>query len=225
MHIFIQKSLLVLYISIISTPFLFSQSEKDKKEIYNKVIEYYHTKYVHDSTKSTFIIDSTKSFHLNSLNNVIWFSRRSDRKPSYLSFYKTYFNIDTSNNTNYEDFNRKFYENANIREDLTNYLSDNIKVKLIKKNILDTFFIYVKEGDNVESLFQIADKRFVDLEKNYNCKGFCSVSKPYIIQENSKAILYFSFTHSPVNGASMVLILAKENNKWVVKEEIRIITS
>lgn len=213
---------------------LFSQTESDKKRIYNEVIEFYYQKYSKDTTKVTLLIDSTTSFNPSQLDLKILMSRKLRQVDNYLiSIYKNYFNVDTSNLTNIEIFNHKFQENSNLSESLINYFNENKKIKLIKDSLIWKIFSPFKNitfidnysKDHIDSAVKIMNKCWEKLHEDFNCIGYCSISKPYILENNKSAIIYFSYQHYSMVGQSFVFILVKEGNNWIIKEKIFLLTS
>jgi len=220
------KQIVILVIIVLDSILLFSQSSNDIKDIYNESINYHARKYVIDSTKKTILLDSSVCFKKD-LDIVVMITRRYRYGNSLYSIYKDYLNIDTSDFRNIEKLNSNFKENTIIPEYLGRYLSENMNIRLVNHMIVDSFFIPFKEirfkidatEAEMDSMIQIAINCYENLNSTYDCIGYLTLSKPYIHEKN-KAMIYLSFRQSPMAGHSLILLLSRENNVWVVKKEI-----
>jgi len=218
----------ILLLLIMNSFSAFSQASNDDSIIYNTVLDYYFSRYHHhDTTKPILIIDSTEHINLKRLNIIIEIRKNYLGEGNYFSYYHDCFDLDTSDFRNIEIFNEKFYLKTLVSENLASYFGKHKNIKLIRQSYIDTVFLPFKSIDSlieIDSVSDVLNNCWLQLTREMDCLGFCSFSRPYIINEN-KALIYFSFMQGPLAGMSMVLILVKELSGWNVKREINLGTS
>jgi len=203
-----------------------SQANDEEQNIYNTVINYYVSNYQNDTTKTVLIIDTTKTLKDEKLNTIIEITRKF-QDGNYCSYYHDYLDVDTSDFKNIEKLNKMFSLKTMDVENLIEYFDKNKNIQFISQSYIDSIFYpfrSIKSYDNAANVHDILNNCWFKLNTEKNCLGYCSFSRPYIVDQN-KALIYFSFAHGSMAGMSMILILSKDLNVWTVKKIISIAIS
>lgn len=220
------NKILIILILILNSFLAFSQANDEEQNIYNAVLEYYFLKYHNDSTKTILLIDSTKTIDDKSLNAIIEITRKF-YDGNFYSYYHDYLDVDTSNINNIEKLNRNFHLRSLEIAELSDLLGKYKNISFVKKSYLDSIFHpyrSINSYNNRDSVANVLKNCWFKLTSDMNCLGYCSFSRPYIIDHN-KALIYFSFMQGSMAGMSAVYILKKESNVWKVKKIITIAIS
>lgn len=199
--------------------------------IYSAVEDYYFNELIEDTSGNILIVDTSVVFYARGIEHLCLMGMNIARKfkgaSNLINIYNDYLQVDTSDIDSIKDFNERFQNTTDSLLYLGGYFSESERFKLIDQNQLDSAFaafeqIRIEAGysqSQIDSVMNIANLCWAEFHEYYNCIGYCKMSAPFVINEDT-AIIYLSSQYHSLAGESLLLILIRDQARWIVNKEI-----